>query len=59
MVSKRQNDFHGGVLFSQLPVDVQAQVLSYEISVQISSVTIDEASFDIPPCYQVTSMMGQ
>lgn len=35
VVSKRQNPAHGGVLFSQLPEDVQAQVLAYEVSVDL------------------------
>jgi Protein of unknown function DUF262 len=35
VVSKRQNPTHGGVLFSQLPEDVQAQVLAYEVSVDL------------------------
>ncbi len=34
-VSKRQNAEFGGLLFSQLPEDVQAQVLAYEISVDL------------------------
>lgn len=34
-VSKSQNADHGGRLFSQLPEDVQAQVLAYEISVDL------------------------
>ena len=32
VVSKRQNSSHGGILFSQLPEEVQAQVLAYEVS---------------------------
>lgn len=35
VVSKRQNAQYGGVLFSQLPDEVQAQVLSYEVSVDL------------------------
>jgi len=35
VVSKRQNPTHGGIVFSQLPVDVQAQVLAYEVSVDL------------------------
>jgi len=34
-VSKRQNKEHGGVRFSQLPETIQAQVLSYELSVDL------------------------
>src|SRR5258706_6681314 len=35
VVSRRQNPAHGGVLFSQLPEDIQAQVLAYEVSVDL------------------------
>src|SRR3990167_8847859 len=35
VVSKRQNSEHGGLLFSQLPEPVQAQVLAYEVSVDL------------------------
>jgi len=35
VVSKRQNLDHGGHLFSQLPEEVQAQVLAYEVSVDL------------------------
>ena len=35
VVSKRQNPEHGGVRFSQLPQDVQEQVLSYEVAVDL------------------------
>lgn len=34
-VSKRQNSEHGGKVFSQLGEDVQAQVLAYEVSVDL------------------------
>jgi hypothetical protein len=34
-VSKRQNKEHGGVRFSQLPEVIQAQVLSYELAVDL------------------------
>jgi hypothetical protein len=34
-VSKRHNPECGGLLFSQLPEDVQAQVLAYEVSVDL------------------------
>src|SRR6266481_1580172 len=32
VVSKRQNPDYGGLRFSQLPEDLQAQVLAYEVS---------------------------
>lgn len=35
VVSKRHNPEYGGVLFSQLPEDIQAQVLAYEVSVDL------------------------
>lgn len=35
VVNKRQNPDFGGLLFSQLPEDVQSQVLSYEVSVDL------------------------
>lgn len=35
VVSKQQNPDHGGTLFSRLPEDVQAQVLAYEVSVDL------------------------
>ena len=35
VVSKRQNPDNGGLLFSQLPEDLQAQVLAYEVSVDL------------------------
>lgn len=34
-VNKRQNPTYGGLLFSQLPEEVQSQVLSYEVSVDL------------------------
>ena len=34
-MSKRQNPDNGGLLFSQLPEDLQAQVLAYEVSVDL------------------------
>ncbi|WP_162250673.1 DUF262 domain-containing protein [Lysobacter sp. Root604] len=34
-VSKRQNPEHGGLLFSQLDEEVQAQLLAYEVSVDL------------------------
>jgi hypothetical protein len=35
VVSKRQNKEHGGRLFSQLPEEVQGQMLAYEVSVDL------------------------
>ncbi|MEC5399910.1 DUF262 domain-containing protein [Uliginosibacterium sp. H1] len=35
VVSKRQNSTYGGIPFSQLPEEVQAQVLAYEVSVDL------------------------
>ncbi|MGH7239182.1 MAG: DUF262 domain-containing protein, partial [Candidatus Saccharimonadales bacterium] len=35
VVSRRQNADYGGMHFSQLPEEIQAQVLSYEISVDL------------------------
>lgn len=35
VVSKRQNREYGGLRFSQLPEEVQAQVLSYEVAVDL------------------------
>jgi hypothetical protein len=35
VISKRQNPTHGGLLFSQLPEEVQGQILAYEISVDL------------------------
>jgi len=35
VVSKRQNPDHGGLHFSQLPEEVQANVLAYEVSVDL------------------------
>jgi hypothetical protein len=35
VVSKRQNPEYGGLRFSQLPEEVQAQVLAYEVSVDL------------------------
>lgn len=47
VVSKRQNPTHGGVLFSQLPEDVQAQVLAYEVSVDLLINLPDSEVLDI------------
>lgn len=46
-VSKRQNLAHGGLLFSQLPEDIQAQVLAYEISVDLLINLPDSEVLDI------------
>ncbi len=35
VVSKRHNSTYGGLVFSQLPEDIQSQILSYEISVDL------------------------
>lgn len=35
VVNKQQNPIHGGILFSRLPEEVQAQVLAYEVSVDL------------------------
>ena len=34
-IIKRQNNEYGGILFSQLPEEIQAQILQYEISVDL------------------------
>ncbi len=47
VVSKRQNPEHGGVRFSQLPEVVQAQVLAYEISVDLLINLPDSEVLDI------------
>lgn len=47
VVSKRQNPNHGGLLFSQLPEDVQAQVLAYEVSVDLLINLPDSEVLDI------------
>jgi len=47
VVNKRQNPTHGGVLFSQLPEDVQAQVLAYEVSVDLLINLPDSEVLDI------------
>ncbi|WP_186375216.1 DUF262 domain-containing protein [Xanthomonas citri] len=46
-VNKRQNPDFGGVLFSQLPEEVQAQILSYEISVDLLINLPDSEILDI------------
>ncbi len=47
VVSKRQNPAYGGILFSQLPEDVQAQILSYEVSVDLLINLPDSEILDI------------
>ncbi len=47
MVTRRQNPDHGGKLFSQFPEDVQAQVLAYEISVDLLINLPDSEILDI------------
>jgi hypothetical protein len=46
-VSKRQNPTYGGLLFSQLPEEVQAQVLAYEMSVDLLINLPDSEILDI------------
>ena len=46
-VSKRQNSDYGGMHFSQLPIDIQAQVLSYEVSVDLLINLPDSEILDI------------
>lgn len=47
VVSRRQNSSYGGILFSQLPVEVQAQVLAYEVSVDLLINLPDSEILDI------------
>lgn len=47
VVNKRQNPTHGGLLFSQLPEEVQAQILSYEVSVDLLINLPDSEILDI------------
>jgi hypothetical protein len=47
VVSKRQNTENGGFRFSQLPEDVQAQVLAYEVSVDLLINLPDSEVLDI------------
>jgi hypothetical protein len=47
VVSKRQHPEYGGKLFSQLPEDVQAQVLAYEVSVDLLINLPDSEVLDI------------
>lgn len=47
VVSKRQNPAHGGRLFSQLPEEVQAQILAYEVSVDLLINLPDSEVLDI------------
>ena len=46
-VSKRQNKACGGCRFSQLPEDIQSQVLSYELSVDLLINLPDSEVLDI------------
>ena len=46
-VSSRQNPNYGGLLFSQLPEEVQAQVLAYEMSVDLLINLPDSEILDI------------
>ena len=47
VVSKRQNPEHGGLRFSQLPEEVQAQILAYEVSVDLLINLPDSEVLDI------------
>jgi hypothetical protein len=47
VVSERQNPTHGGLLFSQLSEDVQAQLLAYELSVDLLINLPDSEILDI------------
>lgn len=47
VVSRRHNPEHGGQKFSQLPEDVQAQVLAYEVSVDLLINLPDSEVLDI------------
>jgi Protein of unknown function DUF262 len=47
VVSKRQNNEHGGLHFSQLSEDVQAQILSYEVAVDLLINLPDSEVLDI------------
>lgn len=47
VVNKRQNPAHGGLRFSQLPEDVQSQVLAYEVSVDLLINLPDSEVLDI------------
>ena len=47
VVSNRQNTEYGGLRFSQLPEDVQAQVLAYEVSVDLLINLPDSEVLDI------------
>lgn len=47
VISKRQNATHGGLLFSQLPEDTQAQLLAYEVSVDLLINLPDSEVLDI------------
>lgn len=47
VVSRRQNPEYGGQKFSQLPEDIQAQILSYEVSVDLLINMPDSEVLDI------------
>lgn len=47
VVSKRQNPEYGGLLFSQMPEEVQAQLLAYELSVDLLVNLPDQEVLDI------------
>jgi len=47
VVNRRHNPLHGGKTFSQLPEDVQAQVLAYEVSVDLLINLPDSEVLDI------------
>lgn len=47
VISKRQNQEYGGQKFSQLPEDVQAQILAYEVSVDLLINLPDSEVLDI------------
>lgn len=46
-VNRRQNSEYGGLLFSQLPTEIQSQILSYEISVDLLINLPDSEILDI------------
>lgn len=46
-VNKRQNPLFGGLLFSQLPEDIQSQLLGYEVSVDLLINLPDSEILDI------------
>lgn len=46
-ISRRQNKEHGGLLFSQMPEEIQSQLLSYEIAVDLLINLPDSEVLDI------------